>query len=128
MASEAPCPSNSAIAGLRARLKSCCAIVSNIQPELAMARTNQWYEFSSRYQGPLETCRPASIAAAFPSSIGGNFLTGASDSQQMLGEGQAGFEVFSLSICQTLVRNTRAKFRRRPFFGELQEANELPGW
>src|SRR5476649_1582892 len=47
---EAPPPSNSRMAGLRARLKSCWAMVSNIQPMLATLNTNQWYPFSSRYQ------------------------------------------------------------------------------
>src|SRR5262249_23786918 len=31
------------------RLKSCWAIVSNIQPRLATERTNQWYRFRSLY-------------------------------------------------------------------------------
>ena len=35
-------PSSSLMAGLRARLKSCCAMVSNIQPMLATLNTNQW--------------------------------------------------------------------------------------
>ena len=34
-------PSSSRIAGLRARLNSCCAMVSNIQPMLATLNTNQ---------------------------------------------------------------------------------------
>ncbi len=38
----APAPSSSLIAGLRARLKNCCAMVSNIQPMLATLSTNQW--------------------------------------------------------------------------------------
>ena len=46
----APLPSNSAMAGRRARLNNCCAIVSNIQPMLATLRTNQWYPVNSRYQ------------------------------------------------------------------------------
>ena len=35
-----PAPSSSLIAGLRARLNNCCAMVSNIQPMIATIRTN----------------------------------------------------------------------------------------
>src|SRR5437588_6168931 len=54
----APLPSSSRMAGLRARLKSCWAIVSNIQPRLATLNTNQWYPFRSRYQAYFRAMAP----------------------------------------------------------------------
>src|SRR5450432_3719291 len=56
----APLPSSSRMAGLRARLKSCWAMVSNIQPMLATLNTNQWYRVSSRYQAYFRSPAPAS--------------------------------------------------------------------
>src|SRR5450432_985983 len=56
----APLPSSSRMAGLRARLKSCWAMVSNIQPMLATLNTNQWYRVSSRYQAYFRPSAPAS--------------------------------------------------------------------
>src|SRR4051812_23139384 len=38
-------------AGLRARLKSCCSIVSKSQPSDATMKTNQWYRVRPAYQG-----------------------------------------------------------------------------
>src|ERR1035441_15237 len=45
----APAPKSSLMAGLRARLNNCCAMVSNIQPMLATLSTNQWYPDNSRH-------------------------------------------------------------------------------
>src|ERR1035441_1035566 len=58
----APAPNSSLMAGLRARLNNCCAIVSNIQPMLATLSTNQWYPVNSRHHAYF--CPPA------PSTVG----------------------------------------------------------
>src|ERR1039457_5246123 len=55
-------PNSSLMAGLRARLNNCCAIVSNIQPMLATLSTNQWYPVNSRHHAYF--CPPA------PSTVG----------------------------------------------------------
>src|ERR1017187_5756617 len=57
-----PAPNSSLMAGLRARLNNCCAIVSNIQPMLATLSTNQWYPVNSRHHAYF--CPPA------PSTVG----------------------------------------------------------
>ena len=46
----------------------------------------------------------------------------------MLGEDEAGLEVFSLSIHRTHTLRKGTKSRRRSFLRKLEEANELPGW
>src|ERR1035437_7736156 len=58
----APAPNSSLLAGLRARVNTVCAIVSNIQPMLATLSTNQWYPVNSRHHAYF--CPPA------PSTVG----------------------------------------------------------
>src|SRR5690349_17515510 len=59
------------MAGLRARLKSCWSIVSNIHPRAETTSTNQWYRVSSRYQGAVPALRVAAGASGSSKCIAG---------------------------------------------------------